>query len=127
MKNELTSRVAKVWLGDDGIARIIHVPKAELTLAGAQETMAAYKKLYKGKRLPLFVDTREMKSMAREARLYYASAEAQAVASAVALIIDTPVSRVLGNFYLGLNKPLLPTRLFSSEDEALEWLKGYVE
>jgi hypothetical protein len=128
MENEgLVTRVNKVWIGEDGIARIIHVPDAEVTLEDAKETMAAYLKLNKGKRMPLFVDTKKMKSLAREARHYYAGEEAAKVASAVAIIVGTPVSRVLGNFYLGLSNPHLPSRLFTSEAEALEWLKGYLE
>jgi hypothetical protein len=123
----IVTRVTKVWLGEDGIARIIHVPGAEVTLADAKETMAAYLKLNKGKRRPLLVDTKTMKSLAREARHFYAGEQAAKVASAAAIIIGTPVSRVLGNFYLGLSNPHLPSRLFTSEDEALEWLKGYLE
>ena len=123
----IITRVSKVWLGEDGIARVIHVPGAEVTLEDAKETMAAYLKLNKGKRMPLFVDTKTMKSLAREARHYYAGEEAAKVASAVAIIVGTPVSRVLGNFYLGLSNPHLPSRLFTSEEEALEWLKGYLE
>ena len=127
MDNEAIVRVAKLWLGEDGIVRIIHVPGAEVTLEDAKETMAAYLKLNKGKRLPLFVDTKQMKFLAREARKYYSGEEAAKAASAVAIIIGTPVSRVLGNFYLGLSNPHLPSRLFTSESEALEWLKGYLE
>jgi len=128
MENEqIVTRLNTVWLGEDGIARVIHVPGAEVTLESAQETMAAYLKLNKGKRRPLFVDTKSMKTIEREARKYYAGEEAAKVACAVALIVDSPVSRVLGNFYLGLSNPHLPTRLFSSEAEALEWLKGYIE
>jgi hypothetical protein len=127
MENEQIVRVAKLWLGNDGIVRIIHVPGADVTLEDAKETMAAYLKINNGKSRPLFIDTKTMKSLARGARHYYASEEAANVASAVAIIVGTPVSRVLGNFYLGLSNPLLPTRLFSSEDEALEWLKGYLE
>lgn len=127
MENAQTSRVARLWLGEDGIVRIIHVPGAKVTLEDAQETMAAYLKLNKGKRRPLLVDTKTMKSMTRETRQYYAGGEAAKVASAAAIIVGTPVSRVLGNFYIGLSNPHLPSRLFSSEDEALEWLKGYIE
>ena len=127
MENEQTSRVAKLWLGEDGIVRIIHVPGAEVTLEDAKETMLAYMQIRQDKRRPLLVDTRTMKSLAREARKYYAGDEAAQVASAVAIIVGTPVSRVLGNFYLGLSNPHLPSRLFSSDDEALEWLKGYLE
>ncbi len=123
----LATRVNKVSLGEDGIVRVIHLPGVEVTLEDAKETMAAYLKLNKGKRRPLFVDTKTMKSLAREARQYYAGEEAAMVASAVAIIVGTPVSRVLGNFYLGLSNPHLPSRLFSSEEEALTWLKEYLE
>lgn len=127
MHNEQTSRVARLWLGEDGVVRIIHVPDAEVTLEDAQDTMTAYLKLNEGKRRPLFVDTKTMRILAREARHYYAGEEAARVASAVAIIVGTPVSKVLGNFYLGLSNPHLPTRLFTDEDEAVEWLKGYRE
>ena len=127
MENTEMVRVARLWLGEDDIVRVIHVPDAEVTLADAEETMAAYKKISQGKRYPLFVDTKKMKSFERGARLYYAGEEAAKVASAVALIIDTPLSRVLGNFYLGVSNPHLPTKLFTDEDKALSWLKGYLE
>ena len=128
MDNEgIVTRVNKVWLGEDGIVRIIHVPGAEVTLEDCKETMAAYLKLNKGKRLPLFVDTRKMKSFSRAGRQYYSGEEAALVASAAAIIVDTPVSKALGNFYLGVSNPHLPSRLFSSDSEALEWLKGYLE
>ncbi|MEK7704047.1 MAG: STAS/SEC14 domain-containing protein [Myxococcota bacterium] len=126
MAAEAMVRVARVWLGEDGIARVIHVPHAEVTLEDAKETMAAYIGLCEGKRRPLLVDTKTMKALAREARLYYAGDEAARVATAVAIIVGTPVSRVLGNFYLGLSNPRLPSRLFSSDEEALNWLKGYL-
>jgi hypothetical protein len=117
----------RLWLGEDGIVRIIWVPNAEVSLEDAQETMAAYMRISNGKKRPLLVDTKNMKAFSREARKFYAGEEAAKVASAVAIIVGTPVSRVLGNFYLGLSNPHLPSRLFSSEDEAMEWLKGYLE
>lgn len=127
MENEQSSRVARLWLGEDGIVRIIHAPGAEVTLEDARETMAAYLKINRGKRRPLFIDTKTLKSMTRETRQYYSGEEAAKVASAAAIVVGTPVSRVLGNFYIGLSNPHLPSRLFSSEDAALAWLKGYVE
>jgi hypothetical protein len=120
-------RSAKLWLGEDGIVRIIWAPGADVTLEDAEECMAAYLKINKGIRRPLFIDTKSMKSLAREARHYFASEEAANAASAVAIIVGTPVSQVLGNFYLGLSNPHLPTRLFSTEHDALDWLKGYLE
>ncbi len=124
--NVVTTTKASLWLGEDGIVRLIWVPGAEVTMADARESMAAYLTINQGRQRPMLVDTSTMKSLAREARHYYASEEAASLATAVALIVGTPVSRVLGNFYLGLSNPQLPTRLFVSEAEAVEWLKGYI-
>jgi hypothetical protein len=126
MGPELTVRVASLWLGEDGIVRIIHVPGAIVSLEDAQETMAAYLTINKGMPRRLLVDTRTLTSLSREARKYYAGEDAAKVACAAAIIVGTPVSRVSGNFYLGLASPHLPSRLFQSEDDALEWLKGYL-
>ena len=66
MENEkIVTRVNTVSLGEDGIVRIIHVPGAEVTLEDAEETMVAYLKINEGKRHPLFVDTKLIKSLAR--------------------------------------------------------------
>ena len=37
----------------------------------------------------------------------------------------SPVSRTIGNFFLGLHRAPYPTRLFSSEREALGWLHDH--
>ena len=126
MEKEQTTKNAKIWVGEDGIGRIIWEPGAEVTLDDAHEVMAAYHKVRKGTKMPLLVDTQKMKSLDRGARHYFAGEEAAECASAAAIIVGTPVSKVLGNFYLGLSNPHLPSRLFTSEDEALAWLKGYL-
>ena len=57
------------------------------------------------------------------ARQYYSSsAMSPKTASRVALILSSPVSRVLGNIYMGLTRPEVPTRIFTSEDKAFAWL-----
>jgi hypothetical protein len=43
----------------------------------------------------------------------------------VALLVGSPVTRVIGNFFIGLNKPRWPVRLFRSESDALAWLGGH--
>ncbi len=65
--------------------------------------------------------------MTRDARVYFAGSESKKVHSAAALLAQSPLSKVLGNLFLGLNKPLFPTRLFTSEKDAIEWLKGYID
>jgi len=45
---------------------------------------------------------------------------------ALALLVEaSPFGRMFGNVYLRIAKPGVPTRLFSDETAAAEWLNGY--
>lgn len=118
-------RTARVMLGEDGIARYVALPGAEVTLADAWETHQAIAALYAGGRYPLLVDIREVKSASREARNFFASADAATTTRAVALLVTSPVSRLIGNFFIHLSKPVFPVRLFTDEDECISWLEGF--
>jgi len=99
---------------------------AEVTLDDARTNVALCLQRNAGRPRPLLVDLREVKSQSAEARAYLAGREGVQVSQAVGLLIGSPVSRVLGNFYLGLNKPGVPTRLFTSEEEAQAWLRSFL-
>jgi hypothetical protein len=99
----------------------------EVTLENVTEVSRHLKKLSKGKKVPVFTDMRGLKSMTREARLFLSGEDAAQVTSAAALLIGSPLSKVIGNFFMGINKPPYPTKLFTSEEKALQWLKGFIE
>jgi hypothetical protein len=122
----IRTQTATNWLGADGIMRAVMHPAAEDTLQTAQENIAACAKICQGKKRPMLVDFRQIKAQTREARAYYAGEESAKIFSAVSLLVASPVSRVIGNFFTGLNRPIYPLRLFTSEDEALAWLKGFL-
>ena len=124
-EEEIVTRIAKIYLGEDSIVRAAYFPKAEETLTDAKENIAAVAKVSKGQKYPILVDYRKVKSVAREARAYYAGKETAKVVNAVAILIGSLVSRVIANFFLGLNKPKFPVKLFTSEADAIEWLKGF--
>lgn len=115
-----------IRLGDDGIVRVNVKPNAQISLQDAQISIRAIRELCGGKCTPVLVDMRGLAGIDREARLYFAGEETAKVESAAALIIESPLSKAIGNFFLGLNKPIIPTRLFTGEAEALAWLKGFV-
>lgn len=99
---------------------------AEVTGDDARENVALCRRMNAGGKRPVLVDLRAIKSQTAEARAYLAGPEGSAICQAVGLLIGSPVSRVLGNFYLGLNKPVVPTRLFTSEEEAQAWLRSFL-
>jgi hypothetical protein len=41
----------------------------------------------------------------------------------LALVVDSGISKVLGNFFLSLNRPRFEMRLVRSSDEGVKWLQ----
>ncbi len=120
-------RSQRISLGDDGIIRVEMQPGVfDLELSDAQEVIRAIGSLCDGVRRPVLVDLRGLRSMTRECRKHFAGPETADAEAAVALLVVSPIARAMGNFFMGLNKPLLPTRLFTAEPEALTWLRGFV-
>lgn len=117
------TRTCSLWL--DRIVYGRFHDGAEVTLSDAKENIAVTARLTRGRRALLMIDLRPCRSQSSEARNYFAGPEATQVSLAVALIIGSPISRVIGNFFLGFNRPEVPTRLFTSENEAEGWLNTF--
>jgi hypothetical protein len=56
-------------------------------------------------------------------REYYAGPEAAKYASALGLLVDSGTMKVIANLFLTINKPVMPTRMFTVKEDALEWLR----
>lgn len=55
--------------------------------------------------------------------LKYLSSDARKqMISMEAVVVDTATLKFLGNFYLKIRKPVIRTKIFNSETDALEWL-----
>jgi hypothetical protein len=61
-----------------------------------------------------------------DAREYYSSEEAAQVVCACAGITNSLIGRVIGNFFIGFNRPPTPGRIFNSEEDAVKWLKTFL-
>ena len=121
VKKRIETDNVSIWLEDD-ICHYVFKPKSVETLETAQKNFeVSIPILPKEKVNYLLVDLTPIQSMSKDARDFYAGENTAAYAKAVALIVKSPISRVIGNFFLGINKPSFPTKLFSNEDEAIQW------
>ena len=119
----LKTRTCLLW--KSGVICGQFLPGVDVTREDAVENIATTARLTEGKRLPVLVDLRAVRSQSAEARAYLAGPEATRISLAVALLILSPLSRMLGNFFLGFNRPEVPTRLFTSVAEAEAWLRTF--
>lgn len=120
----IRTRTCTLWCERDIVYGRFH-QGAEVDVADARENLAATATLTEGRRLPVLVDLRGVRSQSAEARAHFAGPTATAVTQAVALLISSPLSRVIGNFFLGFNRPATPARVFTSVGEAEAWLASF--
>lgn len=102
----ITTRVAKIYLDEHGFIRVDVNPGAEESYADAKHNMSMMAQAGQGTRRPVIVNMKQMKAIAREARAHYASEEAAKIQKSVALVVSTPVSKVIGIF----SSPSTPQR-----------------
>ena len=114
----------KLWIDEHGLLQS-NVFSVHITRTHALAAIEAMKQLTKGEKAPILVDMRDALSTTNEARKCYGN-EGYAVISACAMLIDSPLSKILSNFYLGINKPRYPFRVFTNKQKAIEWLKQYL-
>lgn len=126
-RNTIETSVATISKVESGIARIIYKAEARVTIAEARENVEAVAKVVGGVHSPVFIDVRPVSKIDRDSRQYFVGDEAGEVTSATALLVDSPMSRVIGNFFIGLNRAEWPVRMFSGESEAMVWLEGFLD
>ena len=114
----------RMWLRPDGIVEIRWVPGTTALLEDATAALEALAQLAGGRRSRLLVDMRDTGSQDRPTRAEWA--RRGDLLSAVALIVGTPLSRLVGNLFINMSRPPTPTRLFDNEASAVAWLKAFI-
>ena len=121
---EITHAKFRMWLRPDDIVQLVWAPRVTMGLEDAIAAIDAMTKLTGGQRAPLLVDVHDAGAQDRPARVEFV--RRGDLVSAVALIVVTPLSRMMGNFFLNVSRPMTPTRLFDDEAPALAWLQEFV-
>jgi hypothetical protein len=113
-----------MWVSE-GVFYIVGKPDSAHTRADAEENFATIPPQEQMTGRPTLADLRYVRSIDREARAVYRD-EQNNNAAAVAILVDSPLSRVIGNFFIGLSRLDMPARLFTSETKAHDWLRSFV-
>ena len=109
---------------EEGILYCEFADNLEVTLEVAKVCVAARIGFSKEKSYPALIYMKGIKSVTKEAREYMAKEGVQLL-TAGALVISSPLSKVIGNLFLRINKPPIPTQIFTNEKEAKKWLKKH--
>jgi hypothetical protein len=112
-------------LSSEGVVIVRINSGAYQSLADAKENLAAAVSETGGARRPLLIDIRSARPLEADARHHYSGQTLIDRFSAMALLVEaSPFGRMMGNVYLRIARPGIPTQLFADERDALDWLSG---
>jgi AmiR/NasT family two-component response regulator len=73
----------------------------------------------------ILVDGRKVVEWTRDARKWQIENEDARQKKVVAMVIGSPVQKIILNFFMILNKPAVPIKIFTNKEDALDWLKRF--
>lgn len=118
--------IHSIALRSDGLVLVKVKANDEIDVKQVVQVVETLEKFGNGKKFPLLIIVGEYTLPSPEARAYIATAESDPYASAEAYVIQSFTQKLVGNVYLSFNKPARPTKMFNSEEKAIEWLKTFL-
>lgn len=119
------SELATMWLDEEGILYII-AKKAERTPEKQKAQFDFVSKLTKGQKVCAMADISLSASMDKKTREQSAELVPKTF-KAMAVLSNSTFARFFANLYMGLIKQSVPVRLFEKEEEALNWLRLFLD
>lgn len=110
---------------NDHLICLLYKSDFNFDIEDAIETNSAIYKLAEGKPYIILVDTRGVYgNITNAARKHFVSDEkTKHLKIAGAILIDNLPARILARFYINVNKPHNPVKIFSKKNEAIAWLE----
>ena len=113
-----------VRIDENGIIISEYKKDSKLELEDAYRDHEATLELTGGKICTTLVDLTNVRTISKEARSYFSNVECAEVFEATALYVNTPISRIIGNFFLGINRPAIPVRLLNNPQALIRRIPG---
>jgi hypothetical protein len=117
---------AIVSLREDGIVHVHFKEFVEITVELQGRMYDIYNEICGHDHKPFLFTADEFVSVTKEARNNSIIMEGLYPGSASAVLVTSIAYKLIANFYLIVNKPKSPYRVFNNEEDAVEWLKTYL-
>lgn len=118
---------AYYWVAPDVLVAVPLLGTVQ-TVEKAQRSLAEFNRIAEavGRRLAVIVLVDRVTSQDSASRRVWSQPQARPTRLALALVCASPLSRAIGAFFIGLNRPPTPTRMFRSFERALEFCQDVV-
>ncbi|MDI1355533.1 MAG: hypothetical protein PSX36_11470 [bacterium] len=118
--------VFELTYGDDGIMYVDKFEQPIDTVESQRIGLKAVAEMTGGKRVPLLVKYADYVFPDARGRDNWAKKETAPLIIAEAHIAHSTALRLIFKFYMTVNKPFRPTRMFTDEAQAVSWLQSFL-
>ncbi len=108
---------------EDGLIHFLVKKDAILDVSDLWESRRMSLEYLPNTKYQIMMEAEDLFTVTKEAREVGASPEYAADLDAVALVTTSFPLKLLGNLYIRINKPIVPTKLFYDQQSAINWLK----
>lgn len=122
-KVEFATSIA--WVDKDGILCSISKKVPAPSIEESKKELELFKKHFGDKKHCMLLDITNSAPTSKEARDWGAIELAKLI-KALAMISNSALGKMVANLFFGLKPPPYPTKMFTNEKEAKEWLKQYL-
>jgi hypothetical protein len=113
------------WLDQDGILWAKQKKIPDFPLEARIRSFSTFREKMGNKRICMIIDVTDGSPISREAQ-HFNLKEFPKVFKAIAFVSRSAYGRMLGRLYLGMHESPLPIEIFSSEADALQWIRQYL-
>ena len=125
--SEIHENLTSIWWQEENgfLCSISKKNAPDVTREQSLEQIKAVRQVTGNKKLCMLLDITYARAGKREDR-EFAAAQLAEIIKALALISHSPLGKMVANLFFNLKPPPYPTRMFTDELEAREWLKQYL-
>ena len=123
--DKIVTSIAEMHLDEDGILIVEMLPGINVTLERSREYLAATNQFLDGRKALILFDASAEYTITEEAKAFGTSDAFISNRIAIAFVTRSIANRLMFNLYLTVYKPAIPTKMFSSRNSALKWLKSF--
>jgi hypothetical protein len=113
------------WFDPDGVMCAISKKTAAPTLESTKKSIEDLKRIIGEEKVCLLIDVTNSGESSREIK-EYAAKELPTFIKAIAMISRSELGKMLANLFFNIKKQPYPTKMFTDEFAAKNWLKQYL-
>lgn len=100
-------------------------PGINITIEVAHDIVNKRSAFFENKLYPMLIEDRGVIGMTKETRDFFSTKAGTKKIKAGALLLNSVFSTYLGNFFLKVSNPPVPTKIFTDRAKAIKWLEQY--